>query len=391
MYMLIANKQLQLFLSLLLIAISYFFYCYYQTPGCPEVFGLSFYIKSLEFKYRYRLKDAESVYRHILKLRNSTLDSVDPYSTPPLFFRYDLLIPSYSNSAEEDRDVIAMYLQSDPTLVANKSLSMRVYIPKNASSIDKLPIWIFVHGGGWHLNSVDVYDKFIRFLSARFQVAVLAVNYRKFPYYSYLQTVNDCFYTVYFGSQKLATHPLFSKYNLDNSGKVTLVGDSAGGNLAAAASHRLRDLHSNGKLLNVQIQRQILIYPALYYYPYDIMHFESYKQFGEYGLLLDGPVINLMWSRYANNTMDEIINNEEYKYLAVLGPNKHCIRFDQLPETIIIAAEYDILKSEAEEYARQLKNGNVPVHYELVSNATHGFAGSTPGAIRIGDIIAKYI
>jgi hypothetical protein len=151
MYMLIANKQLQLFLSLLLIAISYFFYCYYQTPGCPEVFGLSFYIKSLEFKYRYRLKDAESVYRHILKLRNSTLDSVDPYSTPPLFFRYDLLIPSYSNSAEEDRDVIAMYLQSDPTLVANKSLSMRVYIPKNASSIDKLPIWIFVHGGGWHL------------------------------------------------------------------------------------------------------------------------------------------------------------------------------------------------------------------------------------------------
>lgn len=154
--MFFSNKGVQLFLSLLLIAISYFFYCYYQTPGCPEVFGLSFYLKSLEFKYRYRLEDAESVYNQILRIRNSTLDSVDPHSTADFFFRHDLLIP-YSNSCscegkvEENKDVTAMYLHSDPTLVANKSLSMRVYIPKNATSIDKLPIWTFLHGGGWHL------------------------------------------------------------------------------------------------------------------------------------------------------------------------------------------------------------------------------------------------
>ncbi len=351
---------------------------------------------------------------------------MDDTSAVDQFLKFDFRV-SYSSQAvkawETEEDDLSsqnkkniglrlssLFLASDVTLNEEKSLDMRLYVPKRSvvegqneqqkkekENKKRVPLWVFIHGGGWHLNNIDTYDRMMRYFGAQFGVAILGVNYRKFPHVSYRQTVNDVLFTVMYASKKIINSvdgPLANNEQLRSlidTSKLTLIGDSGGANLITSVTHRLRDLKLELQQSEdiIGIETQILIYPALYYYPYNASRFESFAQYSKHGLILDDAVLRGMWRNYANASMETIINDRDYRYLAVLGPNEHNTRFDQLPPTIVMAAEYDMLSSESAEYARVLQQANVPVHYEVLKHTIHGGASAPVGLKAAGAIIQR--
>ena len=103
-------------------------------------------------------------------------------------------------------------------------IACRLYLPSTDS---KLPILVWLHGGGWVIGSVDGSDGVTRYLADKSGYAVLSVDYRLSPEVKFPGPLNDCYGVtkwVYENSDEL---------NVDKT-KISVGGDSAGGNLASA-------------------------------------------------------------------------------------------------------------------------------------------------------------
>lgn len=130
-------------------------------------------------------------------------------------------------------------------------LPVRIYRP-DLGSIGLMPGLVYFHGGGWVTANIEVGDSFSRALANRTGCVVIAVNYQKAPEHKFPVPMDDCY---------AATQWVFnnaSELGLD-SGRIGVIGDSAGGNLAAAVALRARD--EKGP----QLAYQVLIYPAVQY------------------------------------------------------------------------------------------------------------------------------
>lgn len=109
---------------------------------------------------------------------------------------------------------------------------------------------LFLHGGSMILGSVDQYDEIVHHYVAASGVPALAVDYRLAPEHRHPVPVLDCFA----GLQWLAEHA--EELGVD-PGRIAVMGDSAGGGLAAALSILARDRGGPA------ICRQLLFYPML--------------------------------------------------------------------------------------------------------------------------------
>ena len=132
----------------------------------------------------------------------------------------------------------------------------RIYLPgeelpaPNGMEGNTLPVLLFLHGGGWVTESVDTYDRVCAGLAKDTGHAVVSVGYRLAPEFPFPAGLEDC-YAV---AKAIYTNRFL--LNTDPS-RITLIGDSAGGNLAAALSLMARD---RGEFMP---QQQVLIYPAV--------------------------------------------------------------------------------------------------------------------------------
>ncbi|ESP04936.1 hypothetical protein LOTGIDRAFT_184909 [Lottia gigantea] len=126
---------------------------------------------------------------------------------------------------------------------------VRIYKPIKIQT--PAPAMVFLHGGGWVLFSIDEYDLTTRLIAKQAEIIVVSVNYRLAPEYPFPIPFDDCVTAT--------THLLQNgaKYGVDPK-RVAVAGDSAGGNLAAAVSTKLRDEHHKPG-----IRLQILVYPVL--------------------------------------------------------------------------------------------------------------------------------
>ena len=107
----------------------------------------------------------------------------------------------------------------------------RLYLPSTDS---KLPILVWFHGGGWVIGSVEDSDGVTRYLAEKSGYAVLSVDYRLSPEVKFPGPLNDCYGVtkwVYENSDEL---------NIDKT-KISVGGDSAGGNLASAVCLKAKD------------------------------------------------------------------------------------------------------------------------------------------------------
>ncbi|MCP1453764.1 alpha/beta hydrolase [Pseudomonas kilonensis] len=128
------------------------------------------------------------------------------------------------------------------------AVAVRAYHPRGAAPPVGWPCILYLHGGGWVVGDLDSHDFICLELAAALGALVVAVDYRLAPEHPFPAGLDDCL--------AVWRHLAAAPFAIDPRRRL-VVGDSAGGNLAAALCLALRDA---GQALP---RAQVLIYPAL--------------------------------------------------------------------------------------------------------------------------------
>jgi len=225
---------------------------------------------------------------------------------------------------------------------------MRKFIPLGAD--ERSPVLLYIHGGGWVLSSVRTHDGVCRQLAEASKAIVLSVEYRLSPEVVFPAALDDCLEAYLYA------------LTLDGGSRlgVVLVGDSAGGNLAAGLAHRLRDERAR-----IPPLASVLIYPAL-----DARcNSRSMEQFEtSYGLSREA--MKYFWKAYLGRNGDERNNSP---YASPLEDTN----FAGLPPAFIAVAEADVLRDDGLEYAIRLKDAGGTAEVYEAKGELHGFIKHT--------------
>lgn len=238
-------------------------------------------------------------------------------------------------------------------VVGDYQIPVRIFYPENKK--ESMSILLFFHGGGWVAGNIDSYTNVCVNLSKATSNVVVSVDYRLAPEYQFPVAIEDCY--------KAAKEVFFHKdaFNI-SSDKITLIGDSAGGNIAAVVSMMARDRKE------FMPKKQILIYPATYNDHSENSPFKSVIENGTDYLLTSKRICEYM-DFYAGNE-----GNKKNPYFAPLLAED----FSNQPETLIITAEYDPLRDEGEAYGKKLKDAGNKVKIIRIPDALHGFFSLPP-------------
>ena len=237
--------------------------------------------------------------------------------------------------------------------------SLQIIRPRNAA--EPLPAVMFFHGGGWALGELKTHARLVREIAVGANAAVVFVSYTRAPEARYPTAVEQCYAATRY------VHENAAALNIDPL-RLAVVGDSSGGNLAAAVALLA------GRRGAPPLRLQVLLYPVL-----DCdFNTESYKAFGK-GFNLDRETMKWFWNHYAPEA------NTRLEPLA--SPLRAAAsELSLLPPALIFTSECDVLRDEGEAYARKLSDAGVSVTAVRFPGTVHGFAmvdalASTPGAI----------
>lgn len=210
----------------------------------------------------------------------------------------------------------------------------RLYLPADA----RPGVVVHLHGGGFVFHDVEVHDASARRLANRTRTAVVSVDYRRPPEHPFPAAPDDVDAVVRWLAAGADGHPL--------AGPAYVHGDSAGGNLALVAA-----LRNPGAFAAVA-----LVYPFLD----PTASFDSYRD----AVGFDPREAAWYWEQYAGAP-----ENLEHPDLAPLRST----RLGTLPPTLVVSAEADPLRDEAEELARRLAAAGVAVTATRYLGQVHGF------------------
>ncbi|MGO4929291.1 alpha/beta hydrolase fold domain-containing protein [Fundicoccus sp. Sow4_F4] len=227
-------------------------------------------------------------------------------------------------------------------------IPIRVFQPDVKRSNELL---LFIHGGGWVLGNVDTYTKDCSKLSNRTGRTVLSVDYSKAPEHPFPAGFND----VYQVTDRLLTD--LKTTGLLEGNELTLVGNSAGANLVAAVSLRLRD---EGKTIPT---KQILINPVTYWAHDERSPFKSVcENATDYGLT----------AKKMQEYMDMYepdIGARQSPYVAPLMTQD----FSKQPASLIIISEFDPLRDEGLMYGELLEEAGNSVEVFEATQTVHNY------------------
>lgn len=194
---------------------------------------------------------------------------------------------------------------------------------------------LYLHGGGFVVGGLDSHDDVCAEIRARTDLTVVAADYRLSPEHLHPAAFDDA--TAVAGALV---------------GPLVLVGDSAGGNLAAACAHALR-----GRA--VHILGQVLIYPGLG------------------GDLNAGSCLSHAHAPML--TRDDVIFYKDIRHGAPAPEgdptaNPLCDPdFTGLPPTLAISAECDPLADDARHYAARITAAGGFAHWSNAKGLVHGY------------------
>lgn len=225
-----------------------------------------------------------------------------------------------------------------------------------------LPVVVYFHGGGWVFGSVKRNDAVGRDLAIRAGAVVVSVDYRLAPEDPFPAAADDAWTVV----RDIFARPAFYQSN----GSVAVIGDSAGGNLAAVAAWQARDA-------GLRLAHQVLVYPILDVAMDTPSHAEFAKGFG-----LDAAEMAWFTRQYAADADPADPRLSPLRLPDVSG----------LAPATVVTAEYDVLRDEAERYAERLAEAGVPVGLRRFDGAVHSFfvlPGLFDQAVEARDYVAE--
>ena len=207
-------------------------------------------------------------------------------------------------------------------------------------------VLVFFHGGAWVAGSIASHDAMCRALANRSGAVVLNVGYRLAPEHPFPAGLDDAESAIRWAVEHRAQLGA-------GDGGVAIAGDSAGATLCAVAALALREA------ITARLALQVLVYPAT-----DIrLGSESWQELGEDYLLTRDEV---EWSLRQYGPPDRT----DWRVSPLLADD-----VSGVPPALIITAECDPLRDEAESYARRLVEAGVRVTVHRYVGMVHGFVG----------------
>ena len=233
-------------------------------------------------------------------------------------------------------------------------IPIRIYYPKGQGKGEQgkgeaaLPVILYIHGGGWVIADLDTYDASPRALVNATNAIVVSSHYRQAPEHKF-PAAHDDIHAAYEWVLAQA-----KELNGDPK-KIALVGESAGGNMAAALSVMAREHKMQMPIY------QVLIYPVAD----NNLNTPSYNENAN-AKPLNRAGMQWFFKNYfktpadGDNHLISLVDEKDLK---------------GLPPTTIITAEIDPLRSEGKAYADLLEKAGVNVRYKNFEGVTHEFFG----------------
>lgn len=215
------------------------------------------------------------------------------------------------------------------------------------------PTVLYLHGGGFVVGGLHSHDGICADIRAATGLTVVSADYRLSPEHLHPAAFDDaCTVARALGAK----------------GPLVLVGDSAGGNLAAATCHALRKE-------GLPIRGQVLIYPGLG----GDLNRGSYLTHSEAPMLTRDDVLFYKDIRHdgpppeADPTVNPLQDRD----------------FTGLPPTLAIAAECDPLADDAESYAKKIVAAGGRAHSVVEKGLVHGYLRGRHSVPRVADSFAR--
>lgn len=236
---------------------------------------------------------------------------------------------------------------SEKTIIA-AGHRIQLYIVRPKGVTKKLPVFMFIHGGGWVLGDFPTHKRMVRELVVQSGMASVFVEYSRTPEARFPVAIDE----IFAATKWVAEHG--DEINV-NGKNMAIVGNSVGGNMSTVTAIRAKE--QNGP----KIKLQILMWPIVD----SNFETESYKMFGEQRFLTTS-VMKWMYDMYIPNPQD--------RNVIYASPLQSSIKqLSGLPPALIQVAENDILRDEGEAYGRKLDEAGVPVTTVRYDGVIHDF------------------
>ncbi len=252
----------------------------------------------------------------------------------------------FENLQMQDYRPVDAYVEDTLIKTQNYEIPIRIFKPKKTNK--KLPVILYIHGGGWILGSKHSWDRFLRQFAVRTNSTIIFPEYSRSPEAKYPQAINEIYETL----EYIFDNP--KDFKIDPE-KIVIAGDSVGGNMATVTA--LRSSIENGP----KIISQILFYPVTN----AEMNTQSYKDFSE-GPWLTRKAMEWFWQAYEPDR-----EKRKHPFMSPINATKDELK--NLPPALIVTAENDVLRDEAETYAQKLDLSGVKTTNIRINGTIHDF------------------
>jgi acetyl esterase len=228
-----------------------------------------------------------------------------------------------------------------------------LHVVRPARVKEKLPVFMFFHGGGWVLGDFPTHERLVRDLVHSSGAAAVFVNYTPSPEAHYPTAINQ----AYAATEWVAEYG--EKINVDGS-RLAVVGNSVGGNMAAVVSLMAKEKGTPA------LRCQILLWPVTHA-SFDT---DSYHQFAE-DHFLTRNMMKWFWDNYTTD-------KAQRKEITASPLNASLEQLKGLPPALVQTAELDVLRDEGEAYARLLNAAGVEVTSTRYNGLIHDYGLLNP-------------
>ncbi|PBC49858.1 esterase [Rhodococcus sp. ACS1] len=280
------------------------------------------------------------------------------------------------STVEEVRAVVATFtgLQAPPEPVARvvdahyesggAQIALRVYIPEGQAPH---PVVLYFHGGGFVAGDLDVVDEPARAVANGAGAIVVAATYRRAPEHRFPAAADDAAAALQWVAANVGTYG-------GDPGNVVVMGDSAGGNLAAVTALRARD--EDGP----RLRGQVLIYPVID----PNAEFPSRREFAE-GYVIGAGDLDWFWGNYLSSPEDAT-----HPYAV---PSR-AASLEGLPPALVLTTENEVARDEAEAYAGALRQAGVDTEAIRFDGLLHGafwMSGAVPRSSEMRSAVVEFV
>jgi acetyl esterase len=227
-------------------------------------------------------------------------------------------------------------------------VGLRIFTPENAQAGTPRPVFLFFHGGGFVIGSVESREPQCRRIANETGAIVVAARYRLAPEHKFPAAFDD----AWAAAEWLFAHAAGIG---GDPARLAIGGDSAGGKLAAWICHEARNRGAGRFVL------QVLIYPTT-----------------DFGLSRDLPSYRFLDEDYFLTREQMAWYREQFLPAGTdladprLAPAL-ATDFSGLPPALIVTAAYDPLRDDGAHYGHLLAETGIDVEYRCYPGTIHGF------------------